>query len=71
MMPHEENFLFWVGLLGIILLLFGLMLTVYCFRHYPIFTLTNKELVWEQTALIVAVCAVIIGFGLVVTWLLG
>lgn len=71
LMPHEENFLFWVGLLGIILVLFGLMLTVYCFRHYPIFTLTDRELVWEKEALIAGICAVIIGAGLIITWLLS
>lgn len=72
LMPHEENFMLWIGVLGIILLIFGLMLTAYCFRHYPLFTLNqNTEMVWEKEALMVAICAAIIGFGLIVMWLLG
>lgn len=72
LMIHEENFMFFIGILGIVLLVAGLMLTVYCFRHYPIFTLNqNTEMVWEKEALIAGVCAAFIGFGLIMLWLLG
>ena len=72
LLPHEENFLFWVGLLGLIMLLFGLMIIVYNLRHKPIFSLSeSKTLIWESDTFIIAICMVIIGAGLVVTWLLS
>ena len=71
LMPHEENFMFYVGLVGLGLVLFGLMITVYTFRHYPIFSMGSREIVWEQDTLIYGVLAVFIGGAIVVLWLLG
>lgn len=69
--PIEENWNLYLGLLGIACLVIGILLVVYCFRHYPLMTFNqNKEMVWETNMLMYAIVLIIIGAGLVITWLL-
>jgi len=71
LLPHEENFNLYLGLFGIILLVAGILLLVYSFRTYPIFTFSaTKETVWEQNYVAYAIVCIIIGVGLIMTWLL-
>lgn len=71
LLPHEENWVLWLGILGIIILVAGILLLVYCFRNYPLFTFNqDKEMVWETDMLSYAAVAIIIGAGLTITWLL-
>jgi hypothetical protein len=71
LMPHEENFNLYLGILGIILLIAGILLLVYSFRTYPIFTFSaTKETVWEQNYVAYAIVCIIVGAGLIMTWLL-
>lgn len=67
-LPHEQNFIFYIGMAGLVLFIFGLFLAVYAFRHYKIFTLGNEETVWEKDALMFAVVLIIIGICLVFAW---
>jgi hypothetical protein len=69
-MPHEENFMLYLGILGIALIIVAVGLTVYAFRHYIIFTLSDKETVWEKDVLPVALACFIFGIGLTFAWLL-
>lgn len=69
-MPHEENFMLYAGILGFALIIAGIFLIAYALRHYPIFTLSNKETVWDKDILPVAIACLIFGLGLLLAWLL-
>lgn len=68
-LPHEANFMFWIGLSGIIMLVCGIMLSAYAFRHYTIFTLDDKETIWDKDVLPVCILLVLGGFCLIIAWL--
>jgi len=69
-LPHEENFMIYLGLFGLGLMISGLLLGAYSFKTYPIFSF-KRETIWETSLLIYSFIACFIGFGLVITWLLG
>lgn len=68
-LPHEANFMFWIGLTGIIMLVCGIMLSAYAFRHYTIFTLDDKETIWDKEILPFCILLVLGGFCLIIAWL--
>lgn len=68
---YEENWMLYLGLIGLGLLIAGIFLTVYAFRHYKLFTLGNEETVWEKEILPICILLLIFGFGLLIIWLLG
>jgi hypothetical protein len=70
LMPHEENFMLYVGLLGIALLVSGLLFGAYSFTQYPIFSF-KRETIWETSLLVYSFTAAFIGAGLIITWLLS
>lgn len=70
-LPHEENFMFYIGMFGIGLLVAGIMLTAYAFRHYTLFTLSDKETLWDKDILPFCIVLDIGGVCLIAAWLLG
>lgn len=68
-LPHEANFMFWIGLAGLIMLVCGIMLSAYAFRHYTIFTLDDKETIWDKEILPFCILLVLGGFCLIIAWL--
>lgn len=68
LLPHEQNFLFYIGMAGLGMLLGGIALAVYSFRHYKFFTLGSEETVWEKDALMFAVVLIIMGICLIFAW---
>lgn len=68
-LPHEANFMFWIGLSGIIMLVCGIMLSAYAFRHYTIFTLDDKETIWDKEILPFCILLLLGGFCLIIAWL--
>jgi hypothetical protein len=70
-LPHEENWMLYLGLAGLFMLVIGILLTVYAFRHYKFFTLGDETTVWERDVLPIAIVLILIGGGLLITWLLG
>jgi hypothetical protein len=72
LLPHEENWMLYIGIAGLIMFLIGIGLTVYAFRNYKIFTLKeNVETIWDKEILPVCIILLIFGFGLLITWLLA
>lgn len=71
LLPHEENWMLYIGLAGLLMLIIGIMLSVYAFRHYKLFTLGNEETVWEKDILPFCIILVLLGAGLIIVWLLG
>jgi hypothetical protein len=71
LLPHEENWMLYLGLAGLFMLVIGILLTVYAFRHYKFFTLGDETTVWERDVLPIAIVLILIGGGLLITWLLG
>jgi len=63
-MPHETYFMLGVGILGIILMFGGIMISAQALRKYKLEVL-NKEI------LVYSVPMLIIGFGFAVIWLWG
>ena len=68
-LPHEENFMFYLGLVGVIFLICGILLSAYAFRHYKIFTLGNEETIWDKDILPFCIILLIGGVCLIVAWL--
>lgn len=68
LMPHEWDFMFAIGIAGLIMLVIGIALFVYCLRKYKIFTLGDEETVWEKDALMIAVVLIILGLCLIFAW---
>lgn len=70
LLPHEENFMLYIGLFGIALFSSGSLLGAYSFKKYPIFSF-ERETIWETGLLMYSFIAAFIGIGLVITWLLS
>ena len=66
----EENWSLIMGLFGLILFVSGLIMMAWSFKTYPIFSF-KRETVWDQSIVLYALVALIIGAGLIMVWLMG
>lgn len=70
-MPHETYFTFLLGLVGLGLMIGGILFDAYLIKVTPFFGFGNKEIIFEKESFVLGLCAIVIGFGLVVVWLLS
>lgn len=70
-MPHEENFMLYVGLFGIGLFVASILLTAYFVKTVPFFTLGKGKILFEKLGFIMSLTGIIIGFGLIMVWLMS
>ena len=69
-LPHETNWNLFIGIAGIIILLVGLLLMAYLIRTYPVFSF-SREMLFDKISFAIAISMIIIGFGLIVMWLMA
>ena len=71
LMPHEENFLLFVGIFGMALFVGGILFTAYLVKVTPLFSFGTKEILFEKMSFVLGIFAVVIGAGLIMIWLMG
>lgn len=69
LMPHEENFMVYVGASGIILFMVSLLLGAWGLKKYGLFSMEHTS-IWEWDAVPFIVIGLIVGVGLIITWLM-